>query len=40
MVNIFNFTRTGVSTQIQPSDLVENSTFGNLALAVSGSFMA
>ena len=34
--------RDGVSTQIQSSGLVahENSTFRNLALAVSGSFMA
>ena len=33
---------TGVSTQLQSSGLVahENSTFRNLALAVSGSFMA
>ena len=32
----------GVSTQLQPSGLVahENSTFRNLALAVSGPFMA
>ena len=32
----------GVSTQLQSSDLVahENSTFKNLALAVSGPFMA
>ena len=33
---------TGVSTQLQSSGLVahENSTFRNLALAVSGPFMA
>ena len=35
-------TNTGVSTQLQTSGLVahENSTFRNLALAVSGPFMA
>ena len=36
------FTLYGVSTQLQSSGLVahENSTFRNLALAVSGPFMA
>ena len=37
-----NITTSGVSTQLQSSGLVahENSTFRNLALAVSGPFMA
>ena len=39
---IFYSTVLGVSTQIQSSGLVahENSTFRNLALAMSGPFMA
>ena len=41
IANIFQ-TSYGVSTQLQSSGLVahENSTFRNLALAVSGPFMA
>ena len=39
---IWSFALAGVSTQLQSSGLVahENSTFRNLALAVSGPFMA
>ena len=42
MLHVHRIEAYGVSTQLQSSGLVahENSTFRNLALAVSGPFMA